>query len=1077
MGKLLNLVFFIDNDDIIKKKLSFNSSYLLDQSWFNEDQASRPARMPVSKPRSSQPPSKDDNIFKIPTAMPPVSPRQSSPKSNEFLSKVAAKSADPPKPNSGTMFNSSIFNNAIQSSISQKPVSQPSSSNIFGSKVGNNAPSDGGFSLTGNFQFGDRPTVNNFRNTQQRETHLDVTDSKNTLINSAAFTNNLFQMSTKKAQPLAESSGLFSSGFGNAQPNPKPNSSIFSRLGKPSTEQEDSRPNATETSLFGNFRSESATTGGDAAKSSIFGTINSGQTGQTSGGFFIQTSTARPDVFGGAPNFPQNPATVASFGGFKGQTSLVAGIAPLGQKDEEREKAALKEKKRLEEQRQKEKEEERIRAEKKRVEEEKERQRIEAKRVKAEAEKKARLEKLSSEMCDDILENFINKEFLIEIAAEEIEKYKALEKKVNEIYESLLSESITDKLKQITVATMNQNVMQKYFQIWRKTAREQIENRRKIEMTPIWMPTKSIPEQIPELRHPLQQTTLNFMKRYRLGVPTKLVIPHIKRDSINIWSIATPELIRSVTKHQRNALIKSQVYWKCVISVPDSNEEGGPDGMGINKWLNNLFVRQSPRYDGSAFFLEQNVASHQNNQRINVCLRKLSGWELINEKGEKNCPADTQGTNGVLFFVSTGNMALARRRLQAIIQNTGVNDAIGIIMYSLGTSHPTQVRDALKPYDLLDAETIRRCFFSDAAHESLCKITENCLQYVTSISQYDYRLEMQQTPSFLKLSLGDEFWQRIASTTSQNPSLSRAITKFGFVANFYNEALRRLTKICSHSIEANMEFSEELRKLVPDNQLDIPLDLEYFPANWQSTCKKHQAQLVGFLKTLKVKSFSIEDITDISTLEKRILTFAQSHIESERDAYQTGYKMFQQILLYLNESNNENYTFQEKLTAYSWLKALQIFTLDVLSFRYHQYLSKSRLPTHIIYDKEELAAFTRTPWWLTLNGQLLKEITTDVLNESNGSLSDIEGSPIVKKRKLDDASSPGGNACGAEKMDIDALLAKGKETLEKADRKITTFNTIQKNSKEVTKGFDYMLYKQEQAMRVMRNVWGQNLKN
>lgn len=1006
--------------------LIFFSRILLPRAWSADDQnyykpeARIEARMNKSAPTPAK---EDESVFKMPLA-----PPKSSPKSR--LSPKPAVSAENAFTNlsntsSTSLFGSNKFNAPSTQSGSdglfkiQSNQMQTSTNNLFG-----------GFAQSSHANLFGKPASNSAESKT-----VDTHDG-----GSFRFTSNAaFSKPIDKSVP---NNSIFSSAdnikaeFG---------SGLFSQI-KPSANQ---TPN-----LFGNAA--------NSGQSSIFGSFanqnkeNDGFTGQTS------FKSVGHQISG-----------TSLFGGFKEPSTSISGIMPLQDADNEVAIKLAKEKEaaRLKEEERKRKEAEENERRKRAELEEQERQRKKAeeelKKQREREKKRQEIEKLSAKYVDEIVDEYVSNN-LLELTNNEIKRYRALEESINKIYTDIANEVVSMELERIAFdvkTAWDKNILEKYFACWRNLTRKKIEQREKIANTPVWLSTKSMKELIPELHHPLQSKTLSLMKRYRSGLPSKLIAPPIREDSIDLWNVITPELVKLM------AQIKSKqplnIYWKCIISLPDTDEDASC--KSISQWLDNVFYRQLSKYprQNDIFFVEQHEI---NNQRINACMRKLIGKKLINESKTAYTSNDIDGTNAILFFMTTKNLHETQARFKAVMKAIELNSAAGIIIYNLDINDLHEVRNALNLYDFMDDEKIDECIFANdpqnRSMNNLYHLTKHALKYTAANSFYDDQLEMQQIVSFLRICLADELWQRIYHSVNRNPTLLEASTQINFLMDYHNEAIDRLVSMCTLScIDSPMLFSFELRKFVPKHQIDIPLALEYFPENWHQTAEKNIEQIVGFLKSLKVqKSMNINDITDIAALETAILKFVRVHISSKSAVDRTAYKMIQHILAYMGSKQLNALEFKEKLTKYSWLDAFPIFATDFLSYQYQCYVNEKRLPDYVIYDKYEYQDYIRTAWWLQTNENMLKNLTTNVLRNMDAAVYEYEQNR--KRQKLEETI-----IATEEKKNLDDILAKGFATLANADNTLNRMKEIQATCKDISKDLDYNLYKQEKNMRDLRYTW------
>lgn len=996
----------------------------------------------------------DESVFKMPLAPPKSSPKSRlSPKTIPTSDNNTSNSSS-----SSSIFGSSKFTPSTQSSSSSSgffkvPQSQaPSTNNLFGgfgesssqtNSFGNSATnsgekhtqpmidvSDGGaFKSTGNSAFG-KPVENG--------AIFGKPAPNNCIFGKPAENTSIFGKSTENT---ATNHSLFSSGFSQKSEN----TSLFAQV-KPAS-------NSTQNAAFGNAASNAP---------SMFGGFTAANSNQPSGkvGFISQSASTSSS---------QSVGT-SIFGGYR-DNSMIPGVKPLKQTDREFDGKREEEYYKLEEMLRKEKEaKEAVERKKKEEIEEQEHQRKTAEKEKKrqmEVERKRLEIKSTANKCvEEIIDEFVSSELEV-FTNVEIKRHRALEEKITKIYADLTNEVVDEELMKVALNVKNawdKNILEKYFASWRKMTRKKKEQRQKIANTPMWLPTRSMQDMIPELHHPLQSKTLSLMKRYRSGLPSKLIAPPIREDKIDSWSIITPELIKLTA---RNKTIQTQnIYWKCVISLPDTDENSS--SKTISQWLDNIFYRQLSKHprQNDIFFVEQH---DHNNLRMNVCMRKLIGKRLLNESNTPFTAKDVDGTNAILFFMSTTNLHATRARLKAVLKAIELHNAAGLVIYSLDGNDLNEVKDALNLYDFMDYDKADECVFANGirncGNNNLCHLTKQTLKYVAANSLYDDQLEMQQIISFLRICLADELWQRIHLSINRNPTLLEASTRFNFLVDYHNEAIDRLISVCKPSIDSPMLFPFELRQFVPKHQLDIPLGLEYFPENWHRTAEEHQKQLVAFLKTLQIhQQIELKNVIDTASLERTILTFVSEHIPRRNDAERTAYKMIQNILAYLGPRKLNTFEFKEKLSKYSWLDAFPIFATDLLSIQYQRFVNEHRLPDYVIYDKYEYQDYTRNAWWLQTNEHLLKELTANVLQNIDATVDEYE--QTCKRQKLEETV-----IAAEEKKSLDDILTKGYASLANADKTLNRMKEIQSTCKNISKDFDYGLFKNEKFMRDLKHTW------
>lgn len=229
-----------------------------------------------------------------------------------------------------------------------------------------------------------------------------------------------------------------------------------------------------------------------------------------------------------------------------------------------------------------------------------------------------------------------------------------------------------------------------------------------------------------------------------------MIAPPVREDSIDLWSTIAPELIK-LTEEMKGKRTQN-IYWKCVISIPDTQED--PSCQSISQWLDNIFYRQLSKYPRKhdIFFVEQH---DYNQQRLNVCLRKMIGKKMVKESNENVfTQIDFNGTNAILFFLSAKNLHATRERIRTVLQSVELNDAAALIIYSMDGTDLTTLEKELQLHEFMETDN---CIFADSwtgrSNRSLCHIMKCALKYLATKSFYDDRLMMQQTVSFLQVCL------------------------------------------------------------------------------------------------------------------------------------------------------------------------------------------------------------------------------------------------------------------------------------------------------------------------------------
>lgn len=729
------------------------------------------------------------------------------------------------------------------------------------------------------------------------------------------------------------------------------------------------------------------------------------------------------------------------------RTNRISGIAPLNPPksidtlDIKREQQKQMEMEREKMRKQQEAEEFKRNEEEKRklVELKKEKERKEKELLlKLKQEKLKKIENVSTTISKDIIEEYLIDE-LRKILQNESKKVSLFNDRCKCIFSEILDETITEDLTEYINETIAET-----------TEARRLKN---IETTPIWMPDINLTGHVASLQHPSQDFNLNLRQRYRTGSAEKIRLPSDKDESIDLFTIIPPEIPRSKFGSK---FTKSMFYWKCAISIPDTDEDRL--FLKIDKWLNNIFLRRSNASDENIFFCEQ--YRHQFAKcGFGICLRKLTGSKLISECGqvEEN---STIGLNGAIVFISTANLKKAKQRLKAILKNPGINDAIGIVLYNSGPVDEENIRKELNLDQLIkrsnDMDRNSDFFCCDVTQKSLADLLETALRFVASHYSFESLLEMQSTTTILAECLGDQFWNRISSSAQHNPGLAKSIFDINFIIQLYNSAVTEIIEICSKDFSHHPDFPNELKQFVPKTNLNIPLEYEYFPAEWKSPSRSKN--LVKFLKSLQLKPIQLITTSE-DEIQQSLLEYCSNHFSSQAVSERAAYRMIESLLKYL-QSEDEIESLATKMMKFSWIEPIKLLTLEILSFRYDEV--HTRLPSEIIYNKDDLKNYTSTFWWLRKNG-LLKNVR---ISDENWPTEKCSPGTIKKPR-----------ICHIDSKELDDILAKGVACVQKAEAQIAKYKTVTGSSKDSTRELDNLLYIHEQTNRKIQREYQMSLKD
>lgn len=639
--------------------------------------------------------------------------------------------------------------------------------------------------------------------------------------------------------------------------------------------------------------------------------------------------------------------------------------------------------------------------------------------------------KAAQRHCDQLLDAFLL-DHIHAVATDVLAKHEQLAHDAEELLTDLLAEEIQyemDAFLTEIIGTINERLSKKYFTIWRQAVRRCRKRREIIETTPIWMPSISEPWQ----RNDQQMETLGLIGRYRRGRAEAIRGPRARPGKIDIRVIVADAVGKQLKAASVASSMKRRLYWKCVLSVPDENECLAH--RKLVKWLDRVFVRVGGGVE-NVFYCEDCVTRDLS---VGVCLRRLTGDSLIDEQGMNGSRSATIGADCILIFIEdTLNLASTKRRIQAL-SGAASTVPMAIVCHHPGPFDTERLRIKLQ----LSADSmVYMC-------GDLRAITQKCMQKLASLPPRHERftIAMQTTTSLLLQCLGNQFWTRIATSAQSNPGLMQVVTNPDTVIRIYNEAIERLTEICLPS-DSVPEFPPEFRRFVPKNDIDIPLELEYFPENWRSDDRRHAIK--AFFERLKLKkSISLANCNSIEDAQQCLLTYARSVIGGRsKDADRVGYQMIQSLMTCLVQSTAD---VQLALEQFSWIEPLQQLTSVLLNVTYDE--TRNNLPSEIVYQQTDLTAFCSQPWWLqvTSKGSPLAGVRA--------------GRPIESRTKLVEP-----DIFRIEPDDLNSLLEKGAQLINAADRRIGMFHVDEDADRLTSQELSNSLCEQEHRNRVNKRI-------
>lgn len=653
--------------------------------------------------------------------------------------------------------------------------------------------------------------------------------------------------------------------------------------------------------------------------------------------------------------------------------------------------------------------------------ERKEKERREKERVDA-LKRIQRIEQLSEATVAELLNEFVHEESEV-IAKNALEVYHQIESATEDIYYELLAEIIFEESVD-----------------WERVYHEKIET---IESTPIWLPDKSSLEVVPELMHPLQDETLNMSKRYRQGAPRTLKCPELNENMIDIFEIVPQQLNKTRTAMER--IQKRTTFWKCGVSIPNAMED--KSCQRIEKWLDKLFLRREP-IDPKIFFCERQFVRSVD-QEFAISMRKFHGSELSKEDGSVDV-SDINGLNAIVLIMSASNPKETKKRLQNLLKYKSVDCVIGVVMLNVHKNQESYLRSELQLTENSEFLIKYFCMKEDATSSLLARNRQliKCLKWAAANFKFKNSLEMQTTTSFFDQCLGNQFWHRILTSSASNPGLFKAACNIAFIIDTYNTALDYLDDLVTEDFSNHPIFPHEFKRFVKTMSNDIPLNYQYFSSDWKDP--NRSKQLHNFVISLRLQPVSLRT-SSLEEIQEQLLAYAHRHIADKVRSDRAAYRMIKVLLEYL--AANDGQSFQQQITSFNWIDSVRLLTLEILLFQYEK--KKQHVPEVVIYNREKFKQYLNNPWWLMANSPMNQvRLSFDRQEEDD--------EPFQKKSRPNPI----------DKDEIEKLIARGADALEKADAKINKFKTTISVGRQITQDLDSILYEHERNLRVQKR-WSQ----
>lgn len=624
-----------------------------------------------------------------------------------------------------------------------------------------------------------------------------------------------------------------------------------------------------------------------------------------------------------------------------------------------------------------------------------------------------------------------------------------------EFYDALEFDVSVDELykiyKQEFLAYVNQTkmkyeIMNKFFNHWRQTTRDEIRKREKLSTIGCAILNLSLEEQAGNMYHPEQNAALSNKKQYLSGSPQSITLPDINLfKTINLFNELKIKLTESYTK----------IYLKLVVSVPMRNEEkclGFSSFM--NKWLSKSFG-EIEHDDGVLYFEEKMLKGTRT--KLSICIRKVQGAALIDEKGHKSADV-IDNSHGIIFFSNTTNLQASRKRLQNILDKLDLPVPVSIIVYK-SQIKATDEEDVAQFFDLSTEVNVAIFEISiyyecHEKNKNLTQVTVEACQFINDFNvakllNEDCKLldlQMQNMLDFFQITIGDEMWQRIELSCNQSGEFKTRMTEFNNVITVYNLCIDKLMQIVTNDFRRMPLLPLEFRKRLTTVDTRIPQNFEHFPENWRSS--RNQTLLIEFIHELKFVKMQNDKFTSFDDFKCKLMLFLSQNMITNKD------KVFQCVVakvishLYSRNLVKEE-DVKKAIQSFSWLQILAEIAVGRFNEIYQR--KQQNVASAVIYQKKDLRRYKDVPWWYSI---------------AFSPPSDPSDEPQTKKMKLAPASS----------SEIEAILRKSANSLNKLNNNIETYKEVSSKTRETSKDFDKYLYNIEENFRSKISSWEEKFK-
>lgn len=426
--------------------------------------------------------------------------------------------------------------------------------------------------------------------------------------------------------------------------------------------------------------------------------------------------------------------------------------------------------------------------------------------------------------------------------------------------------------------------------------------------------------------------------RYRLNISriTSEMLSHGLTESCKyLGSELADTIARSSSKAMRNGGIRP-IYWKLVVSVPctdKGNQELSVFNKSMKRWFKQALYRKASSQIGSV-------------EQVMTSLRIPVNMSVQFVDNVDSCHT-SQGMDALVFIVSndaeTEKMCL--RRLRSLVNSQEKKGDISVAVMNVGGNRIERVLkvelEELYEQKLISHWTINQWEDPESIVDGLTFLAQR-VSTAPHISACSLELLLKET--------SEDFFDSLSCGQHSNPGLRKAMKDPNNAIRLYNLCLTKLEDLLiSKKLEKYFNIAKEFEKYIPQNEHGGPELL--CGVKFDEVYKTHISK-----KIFEARLSELEDWPprSIDSLVDEIKSYCSEFVHNPQ--------IFPQIIRMLAVPNEGDVA--EYLNSVSWLDIVEIWAECRILHCFSGEVNMKQVS--VLYNKYEVQALTRKPWWLKL---------------------------------------------------------------------------------------------------------------